>query len=276
MHIKGIYPLLLLILSIASGTAQELYVPSNIYNPDWDFYIVQQEDSLSTIAVDLGFSNVAPIKDKQDIAWISLFLINPSNDGLATADESNTLAKIEDQLALEMTQKQGAHYVGRITSDGHQDLFFYLGDPGHFEETVYQLMVSFPDYLFKFGSKEDKDWNGYFKLLYPKPKTLQRIYSRRKFDDLQQSENWYTIPKLMQYQFAFKTEVDRNRFETLIAKDGFQLENQNTVEGLELPYCSKIERNEQIDLTHLGDTIDWLIDQSESCHGSFQGWEIKE
>lgn len=64
------------------------------HQEDWDFYLTNVDDKLSSIAVDLGLKSVAPIVDKQHIVWISLKMNNPREDGLSSKEEFEKLGYI--------------------------------------------------------------------------------------------------------------------------------------------------------------------------------------
>jgi hypothetical protein len=69
-----------------------------LYNAEWDFYFSSVDDKLGSIAVDLGLHDVAPIQNKGNVAWLSIKLNSPREDGLTTTDESALLGQIEDKV----------------------------------------------------------------------------------------------------------------------------------------------------------------------------------
>lgn len=125
------------------------------YRQDWDFYFTNVDNKLSSIAVDLGLVSVAPIQGQNNVCWISIKMLNPREDGLSSNEETGTLGDIEDQLAESMKVKHFATYVGRLTSDGSRDIYFYIGDTTLVDKTISDVMINYPKYSFDFGTKDD-------------------------------------------------------------------------------------------------------------------------
>src|SRR5690606_25325396 len=99
------------------------------HKEDWDFYFTNVDHKLSSIAVDLGLASIAPIKDQKNVCWVSIKMLAPREDGLSSNSESEILGDIEDQLAERMKAKHSATHVGRLTSAGNRDIYFYVSDP---------------------------------------------------------------------------------------------------------------------------------------------------
>ncbi|MER3329199.1 MAG: DUF695 domain-containing protein, partial [Candidatus Kapaibacterium sp.] len=68
--------------------------PSEIkssHQPEWDFYLTNVDDKISSIAVDLALNKIAPIQNKPNVLWISITMNNPRTDGLSSTEESEVL-----------------------------------------------------------------------------------------------------------------------------------------------------------------------------------------
>src|SRR5262245_27527376 len=48
------------------------------HKEDWDFYFTNVDNKLSSIAVDVGLVNVAPIQGQSKVCWISIKMLKPS------------------------------------------------------------------------------------------------------------------------------------------------------------------------------------------------------
>jgi hypothetical protein len=123
------------------------------HKEDWDFYFTNVDDKLSSIAVDLGLASIAPIQDQKNVCWVSIKMLDPREDGLSSNGESGILGDIEDELAEKMKAKHSATHVGRLTSDGNRDIYFYLCDITLVDQTISDVMISHPKYSFDYGTK---------------------------------------------------------------------------------------------------------------------------
>ena len=244
------------------------------HNEDWDFYFSNVNDKLSSLFVDLSLHNVAPIKDKPNIMWISIKMNNPREDGLSSSEESNLLAEIEDHLVDGINLKFNSVYVGRLTSNGQRDLYFYLGDTTGYDKVVSNIMVAYSKYQFEYGSKADKDWSGYFDLLYPSPQQFQSIQNRRVIDQLEKNGDKLTKAREVDHWMFFKTDNDRGKFLTKIKPDNFIIVDKDYDKKLgKLPYRLHIKRIDKVDW----DSVDYYVIQlwklATECNGEYDGWE---
>jgi len=87
------------------------------YKQDWDFYLTNVDNKLSSIAVDLGLYNYAPINDQENVVWISIKMNNPRQDGLSSNEEFELLGEIEDTLVAAINSKHNSTFVGRLTNE---------------------------------------------------------------------------------------------------------------------------------------------------------------
>src|SRR5688572_17352815 len=135
---------------------------------DWDFYFCQVESSPASIFVDLGVRNDAPVAGLTEMSWLRLYMRHPRDDGLSSNEEYARLSEIEDALTAATSSLDGGMaYVGRNTTDGRRDYYFYAVDGTQAESSLSAAMVPFSEYEFETGSRSDPEWSVYFDFLYP-------------------------------------------------------------------------------------------------------------
>ena len=241
---------------------------------DWDFYFSNVDDKLGSIAVDLGLAAIAPIQDQNNVCWVSIKMLIPRTDGLSSSEESGVLGDIEDQLAERMTAKHSATHVGRLTSDGNRDIYFYLGDTLLVDKTISDVMINYPKYSFEYDSKEDKEWSGYFDFLYPAPQQIQSIQNRRVIDNLEKNGDKLTKERPVDHWIFFKTEQDKKQFWQKIKEEGFQIVTDDHDASLgENPYRLHISRVDNVDQNSVDEYVIHLWKLAGECNGEYDGWE---
>lgn len=244
------------------------------HKEEWDFYLSNIDDKLSSLLVDLGLHQIAPIKDKPNVVWISIKMNNPREDGLSSSEESNLLAEIEDHLVNKIHSRFNSIYVGRLTSDGHRNLYFYFGDTTLYDKALSEVMVAYPRYKFDYGSKVDKEWGGYLDFLYPAPQQFQSIQNRRVIEQLERAGDKLTKPREVDHWLFFKLESDRALFLTKIKADGFTIVDKDYDRKLgELPYRLRIKRIDKVDWNSVDDYVIHLWKLATECNGDYDGWE---
>jgi hypothetical protein len=86
---------------------------------------------------------------------------------------------LEDRVTAKVIQDGTAVFVGRNTSSGNRDFYFYVADPTKFEKAARAAMREFPAYTYETDARADQEWRTYFDFLYPSEIDFQRILNRR-------------------------------------------------------------------------------------------------
>lgn len=254
--------------------------PTSISQPkvghqeEWEFYFSNVNDKLGSIYVDLGLRKVAPIADKPNVVWVSIKMNNPREDGLSSQEESGLLGDIEDALVQKIISKHNAIYVGRLTSSGDRDLYFYFGDTTLYDKTISEVMVTYPEYQFDFGSKEDKEWGGYFDFLYPLPQQFQSIQNRRVIEQLEKGGDKLTKERDVFHWIYFKSDSDREKFLEKIKNDKFSIVDKGSDKSWgEFAYRLQIKRVDKVDQNSVDEYVIHLWNLANECNGEYDGWE---
>ena len=260
--------LILLIIIIATK------LNAQNHTEDWDFYLCQVDSMPASIYLDLGLNEVAPIKDKGNIFWISVQMNSPKEDGLSSNEESEQLWEIEDQLTTAFASKHEVVYVGRLTSNGTRDFYFYFGNELLMDKTVSDIMVKYPKYQYDFGTKENDHWDSYFNFLYPLPKDHQSIMNRRVLAQLEKNGDKLTEEREVDHWIYFKTELDRTNFEEEVLKKAFQVRNKDfNNEYGENPYRLVITRKDKVGWGDIDGYTLLLWELADQFNGDYDGWE---
>ncbi|ARS37053.1 DUF695 domain-containing protein [Pontibacter actiniarum] len=244
------------------------------YVSDWEFYFGNVDNMLGSIAVDLGLAKVAPLADQPHVVWVSIKIIDPRPDGLSSMQETIVLQQIEDDLEGELHANHNATYVGRSTSNGHRKVYFYLGDITDYDKTISTVMRGHSGYTYSFGTKEDKGWNGYFKMLFPEPEQYQSIRNRKVIDSLEEHGDNLSRERAIHHWIFFKTEADRQAYVTGVEQEGFSVVASDYDEELEAyPFRLHIKHTDKVDWTSIDKTVLHLWRLAKQHNGDYDGWE---
>ncbi len=244
------------------------------HEEDWDFYFSNVDDIIGSFYVDLGLVKVAPLIDNPNLVWVSVNMNNPREDGLSSNEEFDTLSVIEDRLQQFVLSKHNSTYVGRLTTDGRRDFYFYMGDTMLYDKTISESMIAFPAYTFGFGIKEDSQWEQYLNFIYPNPKQFQSIQNRRVVDNLEKNGDSLVKARPVDHWIYFKTDGDRTDFLKKIEPLKFDIvsRDEKTSFGA-FPYKLHISRVDNVDLDSVDDYVLDLWEFANECNGDYDGWE---
>ncbi|TCD12707.1 DUF695 domain-containing protein [Pedobacter frigidisoli] len=255
------------------GNKQQTEIPKHpLHKEEWDTYFTNVDDKLGPILVDLGLKSIAPINDMGSLVWISIQMNNSREDGLSSSEESEKLYEIEDNLVNGLTQKFDCVYPGRLTSNGHRDLYFYFSDSLLFDKTISEVMVAYPNYEYDFGVKEDTEWGGYLNFLYPLPSQYQSMLNRRVLDNLAEHQDKNELPRKVDHYLYFTTETDRLGFIKAVEDAKFSIENQDKRDDSDFSYTLHLTRVDPVDQNSIDDCTIELSKKAKQFNGYYDGW----
>lgn len=242
---------------------------------DWDFYSCRVDDEPASIFVDLGIRRDVPLSGRPYMAFIRLFMRASRPDGLSSQEEFEELIRIEDQVTAALTAQDAATYVGRNTSGGCRDFYFYARDPSGWSGAVSAALAEFPEYKYESGSRLDEGWATYLDFLYPSPEDMERIQNRRVCDSLRKNGDALSEPREIDHWAYFPDEESRTRFLGAIKPLGFKVRELNRSGNDDRPFGIQFFR---IDLPSFG-TIDGvtlpLHRAAIEAGGDYDGWETQ-
>lgn len=241
---------------------------------DWDVYVCQIDDQPAAVFVDLGRAESAPEPKRPWLLRVQVPLRIPRPDGLSDQDETETLYEVEDELFAAVAQGLRACYVGRVTSQGRRELFYYGHSAEGFEPAVARAAARFPQYEITSRAQEDRDWDVYTDLLYPSDLDMQSIQNRRVVDHLTAEGDNLAQPREIVHWLYFPSEHSREQLIQQVENDGFATELFQTEKpDDEFAYGLRLVRNDRAELDFLDPLVSDLFLRAQSAGGEYDGWE---
>ena len=249
-------------------TASKEVIPNHEEN--WDFYFSNVDDVLGSINLDLGLKEIAPIKSKNNVAWVSVLMQKPKENGLSSNEESSKLFEIEDSIVNTISN---SIFVGRLTSANARDFYFYIKDTINFEIEVKKAMANFSSYQFQLGTKPDPEWDGYLNFLYPLPQQMQCIQNRQVIENLEKNGDSLTKEREVTHWSYFPTNKDLTNFKDSVSTKGFKIIESKKDNSQELTHCLIYSKSANINYQNIDDIIIPIWKLSKECNGDYDGWE---
>ena len=241
----------------------------------WEIYVTFVDENPSVILVDLGISAIAPLPDKPSLAWVWVHIASPDEEGFPSEEEDMRLNEVEDAIT-DALEDSSAQYVGRITTDGRREFYFYMDNPAEFRTTVTSAMSSTPQYEFEIDEAEDPEWEHYFNVLYPSPEDFQQIHNQHVISKLYEAGDSLTEPRQVDHFANFQTEEDREQFVSAAAELGYEATSRPAPnEESEFPYNVGLVRVDAVDAETIDRITFELFDLARKFEGEYEGWGSK-
>ncbi|MCZ4245893.1 DUF695 domain-containing protein [Pedobacter punctiformis] len=242
------------------------------YTEDWDTYFTNVDHQLGSIMVDLGIRKIAPVAEKPVLIWVSVKMNDPRADGLSSNEESEKLYEIEDHLTGQLKNKFDSIYIGRLTSNGSRDLYFYFDNQFLYDKTIADVMINYPNYEYDFGTKEDPHWSVYLDFLYPLPAQLQTMHNRKVLMNLESHGDDHHKPRQVDHYLYFNTEDDRENFVASIEDSGFTVRNKDTKADGDYRYMLHLTILDPVDYDSINERTINLAESAANFNGTYDGW----
>ncbi|WP_325892993.1 DUF695 domain-containing protein [Grimontia sp. NTOU-MAR1] len=146
---------------------------------DWDFYQANVNEKIASIYLDLDAQSDLDPGTYSMLCWLFIRLKVERADGLSHEDEFDVLCDYEDRLD-EHLKNGKIEMVGRVTTDGMRQFYFYSAPNFDFESSVKKFVSTYSSHQYQFGCIPDPDWSQYENVLYPGEHGLDQINERRE------------------------------------------------------------------------------------------------
>ena len=241
----------------------------------WEIYVTYVDEKPAVILVDIGIAQNVPLAGMSKLVWIWVHIPEPDEEGFPSDDEDFKLNEIED-LITESAGNSTTRYVGRITSDGRREFYFYSDDPERFRTVASTAMGSFPDHEFEIDEADDFEWEHYSNVLYPSPEDFQQIHNQHVISRLQLAGDTLTVPRPVDHFANFKTSDDREAFIASASGLGYEAVSRPDREAeSEYPFSVGLLRVDAVDPETIDNITYELFELAKQHDGEYEGWGSK-
>ncbi len=241
----------------------------------WKSYFCNVNEKLSSIALDLGLRERAPLPDKPWLLWVWIYLQSPRPDGLSDRSEFLTISAIEDELTKQLGENCGGIYAGRITGDGRRELYFYGSDSKKFKRAVSSAMSGFRSYRFNSDAQKEPDWNQYFNVLFPSEENMERIKNQDVLSAMMERGDKLEPVRDVHHWIYFKTREGRDWYKSAVAQHGYAIEKETDAEREAHPFGLIITRDQSVRQVEIDDAVLELFRLAKHVNADYDGWEAR-
>lgn len=240
----------------------------------WDFYFAEVDGHPSSVFFNDSLAERAPVAGFASVVRIELMMRQPRPDGLSSSDEFDTLAAIDDAIALEM-EKPGAIYAGRVTGNSERHLFYFAKDAETAAQAAVNAMSLFPDYKFDVSVQDDPEWAHYLQFLYPTNRIRQTMMNRSVCEALEERGDPMTAAREIDHWAYFGSADMRERFASRVRQLGYAVRDLMEDESGEPSerYGIQFFRANTPEQDEIDEVTLELFDLAQELGGRYDGWE---
>lgn len=238
---------------------------------NWEFYFAQIEHQPASVFVDIGIHDHVPDIERPHLYWVLVNLLNPTPEGMTSSAESYVLGGLETVLADEC-EAASIQLVGRITTAGRREYYFYGRAGAAFETCIDHVMAHYPNYHYEVGDQIDPDWAHYQDFLYPDPEARQTIENRKVVQTLQGAGDSLDMRRPVRHFIYFDNPENRSAYMGVAQSIGFTTEITDGELG-ERRHGLILERIDSVQPVEIDTVVLELYRQAIEFDGEYDGWE---
>ena len=252
----------------AGGSAAEAALTHD--DDQWDFYPLEVDSQPASIFLNLSLAQRAPVQGFDRMAYVRVIMRMPRDDGLSSQEEYDGLIQVEETVIAEIETGGVSGYVGRNTSSGNRDFYFYTRDADAFEHSARKAMQRHPDYRFEIGGRTDAKWQTYFEFLYPAPLDLQRMGNRAVVLQLAKAGDIHYAPRPIDHMVVLHDRAAADGFTAFVRSRGFEV--TSAVPSEHDPKAIHVEFKRRDRVTDIDAIVDELFEAAKTRGGEYDGW----
>ena len=221
----------------------------------------------------MALNRIAPIENYGEQIWFSVKFMDPDENGFTTRGEFEMINAIEDSILDNISSKNRIILAGAVKTDGRLDLYIYTQSIKGIEDIINSTMkTKFKDYLYAIDTKQDKEWNVYYKFLYPNPYELQTIQNRNIVMLLEQNGDNPEVKRKVDHWIDFKDKNNLKTFIDSVAEKGYEVLSEQGNDQKEFKYSVNITREDITVLSEVNNYVWELVELATENNGIYGGW----
>lgn len=237
---------------------------------NWNTYLTTIDNKPASFLLDMEPWNNNENEKLIHLYRLSIALNEPNEDGLTSQKEAEVLYEIEDSLNEQIDQNY--LFVGRVTTDGRRDFFYYTdsADGKELEHLAEKILKNNKYNISRIEEQNPRDF--YYDFMYPKKSDLQQMVNRQLVDKLREHGDNLEQARTVKHWIYFSSEESRNLFKGKVQRDGFVIDDQDLQDN---KYSLVISRSDFVQLHLISEVTDYLTTAAQDFQGDYDGWETK-
>jgi Family of unknown function (DUF695)/Regulator of ribonuclease activity B len=196
----------------------------------------------------------------------------PRQDGLSSQEEFDTLIEIEKAIEANLCGDE-VGYVGRNTSGGYRDFYFYTSTASDWQSKVDRALSAFKSYKYETGTREDAGWSTYLNFLLPGDVDRQRIENRRVCQALERHGDKLTVEREIDHWSYFQSPEAVDAYLAEVTIGGFKVRDRPVSEEGTFRFGAQVWRLDTPSYDKIDGVTLPLFEAASRHGGQYDGWE---
>lgn len=238
----------------------------------WEVFPCQMGERVAYVMYDHGIRDEIDQLALPALLKVRVTMRAPTDDGLPTGEEAESLNAIEDQLTKEI-EALGGVCVGRITTDGQRFIYSYVDAS---EEDIRPLVGRLGNktgHQVGYLLEDDAEKRAYWEDLFPTKHDWRVMRDIKVIDQLLSHGDTLEKEHRVDHWAYFDNPDRRQEFENWAKGEGFTVQGNSDPDGDMPQYGIQISHRCTPTLDRISHYTCLLTDKAEEHCGDYDGWE---
>ena len=236
----------------------------------WDIYFCYVDDKYASFLLDMDIWKELDRNIYSYPICLRIYVKNPSETGFPIDQEADLINNLENCLINDIGNR--GFNVGRVTTDGVRDVYFYFKEPFNLEELASNYFSEHGYEIEMHIIDEEEPWGIYFNYLYPNKYEIQHIRNSNVIDSLRNSGDTTEKPRRVDHWINLGNSENTESVKEKAKSLNFEIECAHTSdEELTL----QIFRTDYVDFNSINEVTDLIIEFIDEFDAEYDGWETQ-
>jgi hypothetical protein len=239
----------------------------------WHFFPCAMGDKQAFIFLNTSIAdkiNSAPTS----LARLTLSYKSPSENGLPTGEEFDSVSAIEDRIEA-FAEKSNDWYVGRVTVEGRRYFYVYTSkdEPSWMEFT--NGLGTKSGYDIRLSYRDDPDHRGYHDDLYPTDDDWRVIKDLQVIESLERYGDDGSEPRRVDHWIYFEDKLSSVDFVIWAESARFTIDSEHSYSTDDGEYCVRLFHHGTVKIGDISSHTIALRRKAAEHGGVYDGWETQ-
>lgn len=239
------------------------------WQENFDFYEARAKTGRAIIALDLGAHGHVPLPSHPVRLQFRVKMLQAREDGLRSAEESDALFALEDQLVEAVATKLEGVYVARAVAYGFTEFFFYV--PLKHRAPDASLLPDGGVYELEWFAEDDARWERYLEL-FPDAWSLQTMMNRRLVQQMVEAGDQLEVPREVDHVAFFPSKLQAVAARDALVAADFRVDEPGAPTEAEGPWRLEFHRDETCADGEPDEFVAEVLELIEPHEGDYDGW----
>ncbi|MCD6011378.1 MAG: hypothetical protein K0Q79_1240 [Flavipsychrobacter sp.] len=239
----------------------------------WAAYMTIMDGKPASVLVDLNLASKAPLSQYPNLVITGPMVQTCKNDGLPDTAEIEALEEVLTATSNFIAGVTAKVNAGTFTHKCQRLNYYYVKDTTGIRNAIARMYKrSFSNYSYAIKIKPDREWDTYFKVLFPDELTQNRMVNDDIIWKMMERGDSLNVMRDIHFKLFFASDTARTNFIKGVADKGYKQLKLNQSKKPPVAYGVVLQKQVLLRPEDINAATEELIKEARKHNGEFEGW----